>query len=140
MVSDRIQRTANAMNRVASYFTYNRDAAVVLLSGGVITTIVSILTIGLSISHGEFNTMDTILQEVVLGIAPAIAEVIIAISMMKFDKKHRILGLIGLLAGLVSLPGTDGGLFIGFILVLIGSVMSILFRGPYRPEYIKETS
>ncbi len=138
MVTDRIQKTTNVLHRIGSYFTYNRDAAVVMLSGGIITTIVSILVIGLSASKGEFNTPIVVAQEIGTGIAPAVAEVAIAIAMMKYDRKHRLLGLLGLLAGLISLPGTDGGLFIGFILILIGSIMSVFFRGPYRSTPAKE--
>lgn len=138
MVTDRIQKTTNVLQRIGSYFTYNRDAAIVMLAGGIITTITSALVIILSASKGEFNTTSMVAQEIGTGIAPAIAEVSIAIAMMKYDRKHRLLGFTGLLAGLISLPGTDGGLFVGFILVLIGSLMSILFRGPYRSTPAKE--
>ncbi len=41
------------------------------------------------------------------------------------------MGGLGILMGIISLPGSEGGLLIGFILVVIGGVMSMLYREPY---------
>ncbi len=140
MVSERIKNTAEAMNRIASYFTYNRDAAYVLLAAGVEIAIVSIIAIILSIQGGTFNTTLIYVQEIGAGILPALVEIVIAALMVKNDSKHFSLGFLALIVGLISLPGTEGGLFIGFILVLIASVMSMLFRGPFRSEIPKGNS
>ncbi len=134
MDNQRAKKIISSLQKFLSHFTFNRDAAAVVLAGGVVTLLVSLSIIVLSIQDGEFLLHYNYISEIFLGILPGVLEIISGAYMARRDDKHSFLGGISILFALISLPGSDGGLFIGFILVFIGSIMSVLFKGPFRYE------
>ena len=60
-----------------------------------------------------------------------VVEVLASILLFSRVSLHRSMGGLGILMGIISLPESEGGLLIGFILVVIGGIMSILYREPY---------
>lgn len=138
MVSERTKNAGKALLRFSSYFRENRDAATVMLIGGIITFIVSVSIIYLSILNGNFQKTDNAIIEILTDAIAPILEIVASVVMFKRVDLHRSMGGLGILMGIISLPGSEGGLLIGFILVMIGGVMSMLYREPYTGK-VNET-
>lgn len=131
MVSDRTKKAGRALLKFSSYFRENRDAATVMLAGAVITLIVSISVLYLSILNGSFVKTDNAIFEVLTDAMAPVLEIVASVVMFKRVDLHRSMGGLGILMGIISLPGSEGGLLIGFIFVVIGGAMSMLYREPY---------
>jgi hypothetical protein len=128
MVSERAKRFVNVLTRFSSHFTRNRDAASVTLIGGAITFIVSLVIFYFTLTSGTVTLLNNFSYDVLEVIFPGFIEILIAWIMIRREDLSKILGGLAILFGLVSLPGSDGGLFIGFILVFIGGFMSVLYK------------
>ena len=131
MVSERNRKIGRFLSRFFSYFRQNRDAATVMLAGSIVTMIVSIVIVYLSVITGNINKSNNLLIEIGTGIIPPLIEISASLVMFFKESMSKSMGGLGVLMALLSLPGSEGGLLIGFILVLIGGAMSILYKSPY---------
>ena len=131
MVSERNRKIGRSLSRFFSYFRQNRDAATVMLAGSIVTMIVSIVIVYLSVITGNINKSNNLLIEIGTGIIPPLIEISASLVMFFKESMSKSMGGLGVLMALLSLPGSEGGLLIGFILVLIGGAMSILYKPPY---------
>ncbi|MHB1439803.1 MAG: DUF6114 domain-containing protein [Cuniculiplasma sp.] len=131
MVSERNRKIGRSLSRFFSYFKHNRDAATVMLAGSIVTMIVSIVIVYLSVITGNINKSNNLLIEIGTGIIPPVIEISASLVIFLKESMSKSMGGLGVLMALLSLPGSEGGLLIGFILVLIGGAMSILYKSPY---------
>ena len=131
MVSERAKKAGRALLKFSSYFRENRDAATVMFIGAFITFVISLSILYLSIQNGSFLKADNAIFEIMTDAIAPILEIVASVVMFRRVYLHRSMGGLGILMGIISLPGSEGGLLIGFILVVIGGVMSMLYREPY---------
>ena len=131
MASERAKSAVKSLTVFFSHFRNNRDAAAVMLVGSIITLLVSIPILYISIQTGHFQQINNAIFESVADVVSPVVEVLASILLFSRVSLHRSMGGLGILMGIISLPGSEGGLLIGFILVVIGGIMSILYREPY---------
>ena len=82
---------------------------------------------GVTLNTGILGLAGSVLEALgALGIVCGI--VMILSGVMAYTKQPKTWGIIGLVFSIISL-GSLGGLFIGFILGLIGSILAIVFKG-----------
>ena len=113
-----------------SIFNRNRDAATVVMIGGIITFIVSIIILTLLLGNSDTSTDEYVLF-LIGALIPSLMEIFAAIMMWRREDMSKIMGTVAVLGSILSLIDSEGGLAIGFFLALFGGIMS-LFYYPQR--------
>lgn len=89
-----------------------------------------------SISGGTGAVGSPIAALGVLGVLTGVAMIALAILVHMFPVRHQLLGGLVVTLSLVSWVGALGGLFIGFLLGLIGGILAIAWKPSPTPAQI----
>ncbi len=133
MAPQPVQSTSAPTGTVVAPLKRPTAAFVLSLIGGIIILLwgASIATVGLSVQLVTFGFLGTFITligtvEAVLGLLV----VVFGVLMFVRPKNHATFGVLVLICSVVSLLGL-GGLFIGFILGLVGGILGIVHKpGP----------
>ncbi len=133
MAPQSVQSTSAPTGTVAPPLKRPTAAFVLSLIGGIIILLwgASLATVGVSvqiITFGFLGTLITLLGtlEAVLGLLV----IVFGVLMFVRPKQHATFGVLVLVCSVVSLIGL-GGLFLGFVLGLVGGILGIVHKpGP----------
>ncbi len=104
----------------------NLDAAVVSAIGGLIILYVGLIGLKLVLFGGDTVTSD--LSEVIAGTLWGVLIVIFS-SLLFFDnKRSKIYGSAIIILSIASWYGTSGGLFVGFVIAMLGGIMGLVWK------------
>jgi hypothetical protein len=107
----------------------NLDAAVVSAAGGIIILYVGLIGLKLVLFGGDTAASD--LSEVIAGTLWGILIIIFSALLFLDNKRSKIYGSAIMVLSIASWYGTSGGLFIGFVITLLGGIMGFVWKpGP----------
>ena len=104
----------------------NLDAAIVSAAGGIIILYVGIIGIKLALLGGDTAASD--LAEVIAGTLWGVLILVFSALLFFDNRRSRIYGSAIIVLSFASWYGTAGGLFIGFVVVLLGGIMGFVWK------------
>lgn len=104
----------------------NLDAAIVSAAGGLVILYVGLIGLKLVLLGGDTVSAD--IAEVIAGTLWGIL-ILVFSALLFFDtKRSRIYGAAIMVLSLASWYGTSGGLFVGFVVTLLGGIMGFVWK------------
>ena len=107
------------------------DSSIVSAVGGLIIFLVGIIGLYILLKNGTYSSND--LLEVSLGTFWGLMILIFSTTLFLDRKRHVIYGALIIIMATASWYGTSGGLFVGFLIALIGGIMGMTWKPP-RPS------
>ena len=104
------------------------DSSVVSALGGIIIFLVGIIGLYILLKNGTYSSND--LLEVSLGTFWGMMILIFSTTLFLDRKRHVIYGALIIITATASWYGTSGGLFVGFLIALIGGIMGMAWKPP----------
>ncbi len=114
------------------------DSSVVSAIGGLIIFLVGIIGLYILLRNGSYSRND--LLEVSFGTFWGIMVLIFSTTLFLDRKRHVVYGALIIIFATASWYGTSGGLFVGFLIALIGGMMGIAWKPPRKSEPAKAVS
>ena len=108
------------------YRNRNLDAAVVSAIGGIIILYVGLVGLKLVFLGGDTAVSD--LAEVIAGTLWGILIMVFSALLFLDNGRSRIYGAAIILLSFASWYGTSGGLFVGFVITLLGGIMGFVWK------------
>ncbi len=110
-------------------FVLSLIGGIFILLGGILTAVV-LAAIGGILGGLGFTFMGLGLEMMgILGVVLSLILIIAAVMMYVKPQQHAIWGALVLVMAIISFPFTAfGGVIIGFILALVGSILGIVFK------------
>lgn len=99
------------------------DSAIVSAIGGVIILVVAVLGLNIALRSQDAAFLDIFAE--IVGTLTGILIVVFSSLLFYDSKRHIIYGSLILVLSILSWYGTSGGLFIGFIISVLGGIMGI---------------
>jgi hypothetical protein len=107
------------------------DSSVVSAVGGLIILLVGIIGLYILLKNGTYSSNS--LLEVSLGTFWGLMILIFSTTLFLDRRRHVIYGALIIIMATASWYGTSGGLFVGFLIALIGGIMGMAWKPP-RPS------
>ncbi len=108
------------------YRNRNLDAAVVSAVGGIIILYVGLVGFRLVFLGGDTAVSD--IAEVIAGTAWGISIMVFSALLFLDNRRSRIYGAAIIFLSFASWYGTSGGLFVGFVITLLGGIMGFVWK------------
>ena len=107
------------------------DSSIVSAVGGVIIFLVGIIGLYILLRNGSYSRVG--LLEVSLGTFWGLMILVFSTTLYLDRKRHVVYCALIIIMATASWYGTSGGLFVGFLIALIGGIMGMAWKPP-RPS------